>query len=42
MTITVAGWDSVKIKIPESDDELFDYYIESCKLDPEYDPNAGD
>jgi hypothetical protein len=41
LTITVAGWDSVKIKIPESDDELFDYYIESCKLDPEYDPNAG-
>ena len=41
LEITVKGWDPVTIDIPESDDELFDYYIESCKLDPAYDPNAG-
>ena len=41
LEITVKGWDPVTIEIPESDDELFDYYIESCKLDPAYDPNAG-
>jgi len=39
--ITVKGWDPVTIEMPESDDELFDYYVESCKLDPDYDPNAG-
>ena len=41
LEITVKGWDPVTIEIPESDDELFDYYIESCNLDPAYDPNAG-
>jgi hypothetical protein len=39
--ITVKGWDPVAIEMPESDDELFDYYVESCNLDPDYDPNAG-
>jgi hypothetical protein len=24
-----------------AEDELFDYYIESCNLDPAYDPNAA-
>ena len=24
-----------------AEDELFDYDIESCNLDPAYDPNAG-
>jgi hypothetical protein len=41
LTVTVKGWDPVSIEIPESDDELFDYYIESCELEPEYNPNAG-
>lgn len=41
LEITVKGWDPVTIDIPESDDELFDHYIESCSLDPAYDPNAG-
>lgn len=41
LEITVKGWDPVTIDIPESEDELFDYYIESCSLDPAYDPNAG-
>ncbi len=39
--VTVKGKDPVSFEIPESDDELFDYYVESCKLDPEYNPNAG-
>ncbi len=41
LELAVKGWDPVTVEIPESDDELFDYYIESCKLDPAYDPNAG-
>lgn len=41
LEITVKGWEPVSVEIPESDDELFDYYIESCKLDPVYNPNAG-
>lgn len=41
LELTVKGWDPVTVEIPESDDELFDYFIESCKLDPAYDPNAG-
>jgi hypothetical protein len=41
LEITVKGWDPVTIEIPESDDALFDYYIESCELDPDYNPNAG-
>lgn len=41
LEITVKGWDPVTIEMPDSDDELFDYYVESCKLDPDYDPNAG-
>ena len=41
LEITVKGWDPVSIDMPESDDELFDYYIESCQLNPDYDPNAG-
>ena len=41
LEITVKGWDPVTIEMPDSDDELFDYYVESCNLDPDYDPNAG-
>ena len=41
LEVTVKGWDPVTFQIPESEDELFDYYIESCNLDPAYDPNAG-
>lgn len=41
LEITVKGWDPVTVEIPESDDELFDYYLESCQLEPDYDPNAG-
>jgi len=41
LAASVKGEDPVTIELPESDDELFDYYIESCKLDPEYNPNAG-
>lgn len=41
LELTVKGWDPVTLEIPESDDELFDYYIESCGLDPTYDPNAA-
>ena len=41
LEITVKGRDPVTVEIPESDDALFDYYIESCDLDPDYDPNAG-
>lgn len=40
LELAVKGWDPVTVEIPESDDELFDYYIESCDLDPAYDPNA--
>ena len=29
------------VEKPESDDELFDYYVESCELDSGYDPYAG-
>ena len=35
------GRDGATITIPESDDELFDLYIESCNLDAEYDPGAA-
>ena len=42
LEITVKGWDPVTVEIPTSDDELFDYYLESCQLEPDYDPNAGD
>ncbi len=41
LELTVKGWDPVTVEIPDSDDELFDYYIESCDLDPAYDPYAG-
>jgi hypothetical protein len=41
LEVIVEGWDPVTLEMPESDDELFDYYIESCNLDPDYDPNAG-
>lgn len=41
LAITVRGSDPVTIDIPESHDDLFDYYVESCELDPDYDPNAG-
>lgn len=41
LMVTVKGWDPVSLDVPESDDELFDYYIESCKLDPDNNPNAG-
>jgi len=41
LEVTVKGWDPVSIEMPESEDELFDYYIESCRLDPDYDPNAA-
>jgi len=41
LTITVKGWDPVTVEIPESDDALFDYYIESCSLNSDYDPKAG-
>ena len=41
LDITVKGWDPVTVEMPESDDALFDYYIESCDLDPGQDPNAG-
>jgi len=41
LEVTVKGWDPVIVVMPESDDELFDYYVESCDLDPDYDPDAG-
>jgi len=41
LEVIVKGWDPVSIDMPESDDELFDYYIESCRLDPDYDPHAA-
>lgn len=41
LQVTVEGWDPVTVEMPESDDELFDYYVESCDLDPDYDPYAG-
>jgi hypothetical protein len=41
LTVTVKGWDPVSLEIPESDDELFDYYIESCELDADHNPNAA-
>ena len=41
LAITVRGSDPVTFEIPESDDELFDYYVESCKLDADHNPNAG-
>jgi hypothetical protein len=41
LEVTVKGWDPVTVELPESDDELFDYYVESCRLDADYDPYAG-
>jgi len=41
LEVTVKGWDPVTVEMPESDDELFDYYVESCDLDPDHDPDAG-
>lgn len=41
LEVTVKGWEPVTFDMPESDDELFDYYVESCDLDDEYDPLAG-
>ena len=41
LEVTVNGWDPVIVEMPESDDEFFDYYVESCDLDPDYDPDAG-
>lgn len=41
LEVTVKGWDPVTVEIPESEDALFDYYIDSCGLDPDQDPNAG-
>jgi hypothetical protein len=41
LEVTVKGWDPVTVEMPESDDALFDYYIESCNLDQNHDPNAG-
>ena len=41
LEVTVEGWDPVIVEMPESEDELFDYYVESCVLDPDYDANAG-
>ena len=41
LEVTVKGWDPVTVEIPESDAALFDYYIDSCGLDPDQDPNAG-
>ena len=41
LEVTVKGWDPVTFDMPESDDELFDYYVESCNLDADYDPLAG-
>ena len=40
LEVTVKGWDPVTVEMPESDDALFDYYIESCDLDPDNNPNA--
>ena len=41
LEVTVKGWDPVTVEMPDSDDELFDYYVESCDLNPDYDPHAG-
>jgi len=41
LEITVKGWYPVTVELPESDDELFDYYTESYELDPDHDPYAG-
>lgn len=41
LEVTVKGWDPVTLEVPDSDDALFDYYVESCDLDEEYDPLAG-
>ncbi len=41
LEVTVKGWDPVTVEIPESEDALFDYYIDSCGLDPDQEPNAG-
>ena len=35
------GQDGAIIDIPKSDDDLFDLYIESCKLDAEFVPGAA-
>lgn len=41
LQVTVKGWEPVTLEMPDSDDELFDYYIESCDLNAEFDPLAG-
>ncbi len=41
LEVTVKGWDPVTLELPESDDELFDYYIKSCELNPDYNPYEG-
>ena len=40
LQVSIKGRDPVTIVMPESEDELFDYYIEKCELDPDYNPNA--
>ena len=41
LQVSVKGQDTVSFDVPESEDDLFDYYIESCNLDPEFNPYAG-
>ena len=41
MQVTPKGRDGARIAIPASDDELFDLYLESCKLNAGYDPRAA-
>lgn len=41
LEVTVKGWDPVTVELPASDDALFDYYVESCDLNADYDPLAG-
>ena len=41
LQVTIEGRGSVTIDIPASEDDLFDYYIESCNLEAAYDPSAG-
>jgi len=41
LEVTVKGWDPVTLELPASDDALFDYYVESCDLNADYDPLAG-
>ena len=41
MQVTPKGRPGATITIPASDDELFDLYLESCKLNAGYDPRAA-